>query len=47
MTTEEKKILFVDLSARLPYGVMVQLPDLFYPSRMVILYTASMSLASA
>lgn len=36
MTTEEKKILFVDLSARLPYGVMVQLPDLFYPSRMVI-----------
>lgn len=36
MTAEEKKILFADLSARLPYGVMVQFSDPFYPSRMVI-----------
>lgn len=36
MTQEDRKLLFEDLSSRLPYGVMVQHPDLFYPSKTVI-----------
>lgn len=36
MTQEDKKLLLKDLSARLPYGVMIQIPELFYPQRKVI-----------
>jgi hypothetical protein len=32
MTVEEKQLLLIDLSARLPYGVIIQHPDLFKPS---------------
>ena len=35
MTQEEKQLLLQDLSARLPYGVMIQIPELFYPQRKV------------
>ena len=35
MTQEEKQLLLKDLSARLPYGVMIQIPELFYPQRKV------------
>ena len=41
MTQEEKQLLLKDLCARLPYGVMIQHPDLFYPSRMVVEKLAS------
>ena len=36
MTQEDKYLLLKDLSARLPYGVMIQTPELFYPQRKVI-----------
>lgn len=36
MTKEEKQILIKDLSARLPYGVVVQYPDIFNPSEIII-----------
>ena len=36
MTQEDKQLLLKDLSARLPYGVMIQIPELFYPQRKVI-----------
>ena len=36
MTQEDKDLLLKDLSARLPYGVMIQIPELFYPQRKVI-----------
>ena len=36
MTQEEKQLLLVDLCARLPYGVMIQIPKLFCPQRKVI-----------
>lgn len=35
MTQEDKEILIKDLCARLPYGVMIQIPELFYPQRKV------------
>ena len=36
MTQEDKNLLLKDLCARLPYGVMIQIPELFYPQRKVI-----------
>lgn len=36
MTQEEKSLLLADLCARLPYGVMIQIPELFYPQRKVV-----------
>ena len=36
MTQEDKELLLKDLCARLPYGVMIQIPELFYPQRKVI-----------
>lgn len=33
---KDKKLLSNDLHGRLPHGVMIQRPDLFYPSRMVV-----------
>ena len=36
MTEQDKQLLIKDLSARLPYGVMIQIPELFYPQRKVI-----------
>ena len=36
MTREDKELLLKDLCARLPYGVMIQIPELFYPQRKVI-----------
>ena len=36
MTQEEKELLLKDLCSRLFCGVMIQHPDLFYPSRMVV-----------
>ena len=36
MTQEDKELLLKDLCARLPYGVMIQHPELFCPSRMVV-----------
>jgi len=35
MTQEEKFLVLKDLCARLPYGVMIQIPELFYPQRKV------------
>ena len=35
MTQEEKELLLRDLCARLPYGVIIQVPELFYPQRKV------------
>jgi len=35
MTQEDKELLLKDLCARLPYGVMIQIPELFYPQRKV------------
>ena len=35
MKQEDKQLLLVDLCARLPYGVMIQIPELFYPQRKV------------
>ena len=35
MTQEEKSLLLRDLCARLPYGVMIQIPELFYPQRKI------------
>lgn len=35
MTQEEKQLLLVDLSARLPYGVIVQYPNIFRPSEVI------------
>jgi hypothetical protein len=36
MTQEDKELLLIDLCARLPYGVMIQIPELFYPQRKVV-----------
>lgn len=36
LSIEDKELVLKDLSARLLYGVMIQHPDLFYPSRMVV-----------
>lgn len=36
MTQEEKELLLKDLCARLPYGVMIQHPDLFHTSRTIV-----------
>lgn len=36
MSQEEKELLLKDLCSRLSCGVMIQHPDLFYPSRMVV-----------
>ena len=35
MTEQDKQLLLKDLCARLPYGVMIQHPDLFRPSILV------------
>jgi len=35
MTQEKKELLLRDLCARLPYGVIIQVPELFYPQRKV------------
>ena len=35
MTQEEKEFLLKDLCARLPYGVIIQIPELFYPQRKI------------
>lgn len=36
MTNEEKELLLKDLCCRLPYGVMIQIPELFSPQRKVV-----------
>ena len=36
MTQEEKELLVNDLSARLPYGVMIQTPESFHHKRKVL-----------
>lgn len=35
MTKEDKQLLIKDLSARLPYGVIVQYPNIFLPSEII------------
>lgn len=35
MKQEDNELLLKDLCARLPYGVMIQIPELFYPQRKV------------
>lgn len=35
MTQEEKQLLLTDLCCRLPYGVIIQRPDLFRPSILI------------
>lgn len=35
MTQQDKKLLLKDLCARLPYGVIIQCPELFRPSILV------------
>ena len=35
MTQEDKDLLLKDICARLPYGLMIQIPELFYPQRKV------------
>ena len=36
MKQEDEELLLKDLSARLPYGVMIQHPESFYPQRKVV-----------
>lgn len=35
MNTENKELLLKDLCARLPYGVIVQIPELFYTTKTI------------
>ena len=35
MNQEDKELLLKDLSTRLPYGVIIERPELFYPQRKV------------